>query len=73
MTTKDEDGSLNAEVPNRLDELFGEDDSETSPMPVDSSGGSSISRAPDSREKKWRQQTSAMALTVMMRILRLRL
>jgi len=51
LTTKDEDGSLNAEVSNRLDELFGEDDSEISPMPVDSSG-ESISRAPDPRGKK---------------------
>ncbi len=51
MTKKDEDGSLNAEVSSRLDELFGDDDSETSAMPVESSG-ESISSAPDTRGKK---------------------
>jgi hypothetical protein len=52
LTTKDEDGGLNAEVSNRLDELFGDDDSETSAMPVESPGGSDISRGPDTRGRK---------------------
>lgn len=52
MTTKDEDGSLNAEVSNRLDELFGEDDAEASMMSVDSPGGRDISKKPDTRGEK---------------------
>lgn len=37
MTTKDDDGSLGAEVSSRLDELFGDDDSEEIGVSLDSS------------------------------------
>lgn len=52
MTKKDEDGSLNAEVSNRLDELFGDEDSETSVMSVASSQGAGLSNEPVKRGKK---------------------
>lgn len=52
MTKKDEDGSLNAEVSNRLDELFGDEDSETSAMSVASSQGAGLSNEPVKRGKK---------------------
>lgn len=52
MTKKDEDGSLNAEVSNRLDELFGDEDSETSVMSVASSQGAGLSNESVKRGKK---------------------
>lgn len=51
MTTKDGDGSLNAEVSNRLDELFGDEDSETSVMSVASSEGAGLSSESGKRSK----------------------
>lgn len=42
MTTKDDDGSLGAEVSSRLDELFGDDDSEMSPVSEVSSDAVSV-------------------------------
>lgn len=52
MTTKDEDGSLGAEVSNRLDELFGDDDSEVTPVSTDSSDAVSVADGSKSRAKK---------------------
>lgn len=52
MTTKDEDGSLGAEVSSRLDELFGDDDSEATPVPIDSSDVISVADESKSRAKK---------------------
>lgn len=47
MTTKEEDGSLGAEVSSRLDELFGDEDSEATPVSKGSS--MAVSGADDSR------------------------
>lgn len=49
MTTKDEEGSLGAEVSSRLDELFGDDDSEVTPVSKVSSHAVSV--AEDSKIK----------------------
>jgi len=43
LTTKDDDGSLGAEVSSRLDELFGDDDSEVIPVSSVSSDAVSVS------------------------------
>jgi hypothetical protein len=47
LTTKEEDGSLGAEVSSRLDELFGDEDSEAAPVSKGSS--MAVSGADDSR------------------------
>lgn len=47
MTTKEEDGSLGAEVSSRLDELFGDEDPDAAPASRRSSAA--VSAAPESR------------------------
>ncbi len=49
MTTKDDDGSLGAEVSSRLDELFGDDESEDMPASTDAS--QAVRVADDSKSK----------------------
>ncbi|MEZ4550946.1 MAG: hypothetical protein R2860_09020 [Desulfobacterales bacterium] len=51
MTTKDEDGSLGAEVSSRLDELFGDDGSEETPFSSDASDAVSVADGPKSSGK----------------------
>jgi len=58
LTTKDEDGSLGAEVSNRLDELFGDDDSEVTPMSTGSSDAVSVADESKSKAKKSVKPTS---------------
>ncbi|MBC2716440.1 MAG: hypothetical protein HF978_14135 [Desulfobacteraceae bacterium] len=52
MTTKDDDGSLGAEVSNRLDELFGDEDPEVTPVSLDSSDAVSVADESKSTAKK---------------------
>ncbi len=52
MTTKDEDGSLGAEVSNRLDELFGDEDSEVIPVSKGSSAAARGAGESKSQAKK---------------------
>ena len=52
MTTKDDGGSLGAEVSSRLDELFGDDDSEVTPVSIDSSDAVSVAAESKSMAKK---------------------
>ena len=42
MTTKEDDGSLGAEVSSRLDELFGDEDTEVTPVAIDPSDAVSV-------------------------------
>ena len=52
MTTKDEGGSLGAEVSSRLDELFGDDDSEETPVSIGSSDAVSVADESKRKAKK---------------------
>jgi len=52
LTTKDDDGSLGAEVSSRLDELFGDDDSEVIPVSIESSDAVSVADESKSMPKK---------------------
>jgi hypothetical protein len=52
LTTKDDDGSLGAEVSSRLDELFGDDDSEATPVSIDASEAVSVAHESKSNVKK---------------------
>ena len=52
MTTKDDDGSLGAEVSSRLYELFGDDDSEETPVSIDASDAVSVADEPKSSGEK---------------------
>ena len=58
MTTKDEDGSLGAEVSSRLDELFGDDGSEETPVSSDVSDAVSMADGPKSSGKKSAKSSS---------------
>lgn len=51
MTTKDDDGSLGAEVSSRLDELFGDEETEETPVSVVSSATVSVADEPKSKVK----------------------
>jgi hypothetical protein len=58
LTTKDEDGSLGAEVSSRLDELFGDDGSEETPVSSDVSDAVSMADGPKSSGKKSAKSSS---------------
>ncbi len=61
MTTKDDDdGSLGAEVSSRLDELFGDDDSEVTPVSIDYSNVVSVS---DESQRKTRKSVKPVAVS----------
>jgi hypothetical protein len=49
LTTKDDDGSLGAEVSSRLDELFGDEETEETPVSVVSSATVSVADEPKSK------------------------
>jgi len=49
LTTKEDDGSLGAEVSSRLDELFGDEDTDVTPVAIDSS--EAVSVADESKTK----------------------
>ncbi len=51
MATKDDDGSLGAEVSSRLDELFGDEETEETPVSIVSSATVSVADEPKSKAK----------------------